>query len=62
MADSSLNGEALYVEGGRAWALEVGIDQTQPQWMGMKQSREFNKGQQVLGSGGKWTSKGMGKE
>lgn len=55
MANSGLNGEALYVEGGRAWALEEGIDRTQPQWMGEKQSREFNVGQEVLGSGAKWT-------
>lgn len=61
MADSSLSGEALYVEGGQAWALEEGIDRTQPQWMGEKQSREFNVGQEVLGSGDNWTSKGMGK-
>ena len=62
MADSSLNGEALYVEGGRAWALEEGIDRTQQQWMGEKQSKEFNLGQELLGSGEGWTSKGMGKD
>lgn len=56
MADTSLNGEALYIEGGRAWALEEGIDRTQPQWMGEKQSREFNIGQEVLGSGEGWTN------
>jgi hypothetical protein len=55
MADSSLNGEALYVEGGRAWAIEEGIDQTQPQWMGEKQSKDFNVGQEVLGTGDGWT-------
>lgn len=54
MADTSLNGEALYVEGGRTWALEEGIDRTQPQWMGEKQSREFNIGQKVLGNGARW--------
>lgn len=54
MVAESLNGEALYVEGGRAWGIEEGIDRTQPQWMGEKQSRDFQKGQEVLGTGENW--------
>ncbi|CAD0013079.1 unnamed protein product [Aureobasidium pullulans] len=54
MVANSLNGEALYVEGGRAWGIEEGIDRTQPQWMGEKQSRDFLKGQEVLGTGESW--------
>ena len=54
MAAQSLNGEALYVEGNRAWAIEQGIESTQPQWMGEEQSRDFDKGQQVLGTGENW--------
>ncbi|KAG9690949.1 NAD(P)-binding protein, partial [Aureobasidium melanogenum] len=54
MVAESLNGEALYVEGGRAWGIEEGIERTQPQWMGEKQSRDFQKGQEVLGTGENW--------
>jgi len=54
MVAEGLNGEALYVEGGRAWGIEEGIDRTQPQWMGEKQSKDFLKGQEVLGTGENW--------
>ncbi|KAI4765409.1 putative 3-hydroxyacyl-CoA dehydrogenase [Aureobasidium sp. EXF-3400] len=54
MVAKSLNGEALYVEGGRAWGIEEGIERTQPQWMGEKQSRDFQRGQEVLGTGENW--------
>ncbi|CAD0081888.1 unnamed protein product, partial [Aureobasidium vineae] len=54
MVAESLNGEALYVEGGRAWGIEEGIERTQPQWMGEKQSADFQKGQKVLGTGENW--------
>ena len=51
---AKVNGEALYVEGGRAWGIEEGIEKTQPLWMGEKQSRDFMKGQEVLGTGENW--------
>lgn len=54
MVAKQLNGEALYVEGGRAWGIEEGIERTQPQWMGEKQSRDFQRGQEVLGTGENW--------
>jgi NAD(P)-dependent dehydrogenase (short-subunit alcohol dehydrogenase family) len=54
MVAESLNGEALYVEGGRAWGIEEGIDRTQPLWMGEKQSKDFLRGQEVLGTGENW--------
>jgi hypothetical protein len=54
MVSESLNGEALYVEGGRAWGIEEGIERTQSQWMGEKQSRDFMRGQEVLGTGENW--------
>lgn len=57
MADPGLNGGALFVEGGRAWEVEQGIDRTQPQWMGEELSKEFLRGQEVLGSGDKWSKK-----
>ena len=55
MADSSLNGAALYVEGGRAWEIEQGLDKTMPQWLGQKQNDEFLRGQEVLGTGENWS-------
>lgn len=61
MAAKSLNGEALYIEGGRAWQIEDGVEKTQSQWMGEKQSRDFNRGQEVLGSGDNWAKKKEGK-
>ncbi|KAI4722149.1 putative 3-hydroxyacyl-CoA dehydrogenase [Aureobasidium sp. EXF-10727] len=51
---AEVNGEALYVEGGRAWGIEEGIERTQPLWMGEKQSADFQKGQEVLGTGENW--------
>jgi hypothetical protein len=54
LVSSSLNGEALYVEGGRAWGIEEGIDKTQEIWMGEKQSRDYMRGQEVLGTGENW--------
>lgn len=57
MADGKLVGGALYVEGGRAWDIEPGLDRTDPQWMGEKQSKDFARGQEVLGTGDDWTKK-----
>lgn len=54
MVDSSLNGGALYIEGGRAWEVEQGIDRCAPEWMGQKQSDDFLAGQEVLGTGDNW--------
>jgi len=54
MADSSLNGGNLYVEGGRAWEVDSGIDRTQSEWMGEPRNTEWLKGQDVLGTGEDW--------
>lgn len=62
MAAESLNGEALYIEGGRAWQMEDGFEKTQAQWMGEQQSKDFNRGQDVLGSGDNWAKKGTDKD
>ena len=48
---SSLNGKAIYVEGGRAWEIEDNIDRLEPQWLGEEASRTLNEGQIVLGKG-----------
>ncbi|KAK6380788.1 hypothetical protein LTS17_004989 [Exophiala oligosperma] len=55
--NQELNGKAFYVEGGRAWDIEEGIDRLEPQWLGEEQSRMLAKGQQVLGEGMDWTKK-----
>ena len=47
--DRSLNGKAVFVSGGRGFDTEEGIERTQPQWMGEKNSKEFQKGQDLLG-------------
>jgi hypothetical protein len=62
MTDKGLNGEALLIAGGEAYAIEEGISYTQPQWMGETLSNKFNLGQEILGSGDNWTSKGTGKD
>lgn len=54
LVDSSLNGKAMYVEGGRAWEIEGNLDRLEPQWLGEEPSRSLAKGQAVLGQGMDW--------
>jgi len=60
MADKMLNGASLYVEGGRAWDVEPGIDGTMPTWMGEERCAEWRRGQIVLGSGADWQNREAG--
>jgi NAD(P)-dependent dehydrogenase (short-subunit alcohol dehydrogenase family) len=55
--DGSLNGKAVLVAGGRGYDTEEGIDRCLPQWMGEELSRQFLKGQEILGLGGNWVKK-----
>lgn len=48
-AESSLNGRAVFVSGGRGFDTEEGYDRTLPQWMGEENAKDFLRGQQVLG-------------
>ncbi|KAK9460476.1 uncharacterized protein V1516DRAFT_676747 [Lipomyces oligophaga] len=48
-AEQTLHGEAIYIEGGRGWCVDKGIDDTEPVWLGEKNSAELNRGQVVLG-------------
>lgn len=48
-ADES-NGKAIYVEGGRGWDIEEGLDRTRVEWMGREQSLAWEKGQELLSS------------
>ena len=45
-----LNGKAFYVEGGRAWEIEDGINRLEPEWLGDEQSKSLAKGQVTLGN------------
>lgn len=60
MVDDLLNGASLYVEGGRAWDVEPGIDGLMPEWMGEKRCAEWRRGQVVLGSGAAWQNREAG--
>lgn len=53
-SDSSLNGEAVYVEGGRGWKIEQAKIDLRPQWLGEKQTRQLDEGTRVLGTGEGW--------
>lgn len=53
-ADSSLNGEAVYVEGGRGWKIEQAKIDLRPQWLGERQTRDLDEGTRVLGGGEGW--------
>ena len=48
------NGRAVFVEGGRGWDIESGIEGTEEVWLGEKVSRTLAKGQEVLGDGTDW--------
>ncbi len=47
--DPHLNGKAVFVSGGRSFDVEEGIDGTRPLWMGEENSRQFDRGQEILG-------------
>ncbi|KAL4884287.1 hypothetical protein BJY04DRAFT_215716 [Aspergillus karnatakaensis] len=55
------NGKAVYVEGGRGWDVEVGIDESRERWMGGAASRAWEEGQRFLkgnpGSAAYWVQK-----
>lgn len=55
LGDKELNGQAMYIEGGRAWEIEANINRLEPQWLGEEPSRSLARGQEVLGSGEGWT-------
>lgn len=49
--------QAVYVEGGKGWEIQVGIDRIDSQWMGEAMSRNSVGVQDALGVGRGWTSK-----
>lgn len=48
--DSTLNGETVYVEGGKGWAIEEKLKETKPQWLGESAHENLLKGQAFLGT------------
>lgn len=55
--EERIHGESIYVEGGRGWMIEQGLDHTRPQWLGESAASNLAKGQAFLGSGSKWSRK-----
>ena len=53
-SDPNLNGEAVYVEGGRAWKIEQAKIDLRPQWLGERQTMQLDEGTRVLGTGEGW--------
>jgi len=47
--DENLNGESVLVEGGRGWAMEVGLERTKPQWLGESAASNLAKGNAFVG-------------
>ncbi|KAJ5125140.1 uncharacterized protein N7443_008220 [Penicillium atrosanguineum] len=56
LADKSLNGTSMFVEGGRAWEIEENIDKLESQWLGEGPSKTLAAGQELLGDGAIWTA------
>jgi len=53
-ADPKAHGKGLFVTGGNAVDIEEGLNRTEPEWLGEKNSRELNEGQVILGLGMDW--------
>lgn len=48
-ASPSAHGKALFVAGGNAVDIEEGLNATEPLWLGERNSRDLNIGQEILG-------------
>jgi len=56
LADQSLNGSSMFVEGGRAWEIEGNINRLESQWLGEAPSKVLAMGQELLDDGAIWTA------
>ncbi|KAJ5707668.1 hypothetical protein N7488_007469 [Penicillium malachiteum] len=56
LVDGSLNGQSMFVEGGRAWEIEQNIERLEAQWLGEAPSKSLAAGQQLLDDGSVWTA------
>jgi len=52
--EEGYNGRAVFVEGGRGWDIEEGINDTEERWLSESVSKTLNRGQVVLGDGTDW--------
>jgi len=52
--EKGMNGKAIYVEGNRGWDVEDKINELEPKWLGEEQSRELNRGNELMGTGEFW--------
>lgn len=50
--ESSLNGESIFVEGGRGWKFEQAFDALEPLWLREEPSRTLAESQRALGAVG----------
>ncbi len=57
LADASLNGTSMFVEGGRAWEIEENIDRLEAEWLGEQSSKTLAAGQEFLDDGAIWTAR-----
>lgn len=56
LADATLNGKSMFVEGGRAWEIEENIERLETEWLGEAPSKALAMGQEFLDDGAIWTA------
>lgn len=56
MTTDGFYGKAVYVEGGRNWEIEEGLDRTMPQWLGEEPTRRLKEALAVVAKGEAWGS------
>ncbi|KAJ5440483.1 Short-chain dehydrogenase/reductase SDR [Penicillium cf. griseofulvum] len=56
LADQSLNGTSMFIEGGRAWEIERNIERLESEWLGEEPSKALALGQGLLDDGSIWTA------
>ncbi|KAF3389110.1 hypothetical protein F1880_004561 [Penicillium rolfsii] len=57
LADATLNGTSMFVEGERAWEIEGNIERLEAQWLGEAPSKSLAAAQELLDDGAIWTAK-----
>ena len=54
MTTEGFYGKAVYVEGGKNWEIEEGLDRTMPQWVGEEPARRIKEALAVVDKGDAW--------
>lgn len=57
MTTDGFFGKAVYVEGGKNWEIEEGLDRTMPQWVGEEPARRIKEALAVVDTGEAWGSR-----